>query len=114
MPLELLLVLGLLHVSLARPFGLKLRDENELSLQRLHLGLASSSTSGLNGCVTHKSEPKRFLLRNFCQSEFRCTLTFALLFRAAAWVSPAHQLQALDLTELAEVIFEVIFINPMR
>ena len=52
------------------------------------------------------------MLRDLCQSVFRRTVTFALLFRAA-WVSSAHQLEALNLAELAEVIFEVIFINPM-
>ena len=58
MSLELELVLGLLHVSLTRSFGLKLRDENELALQRLHLSLTSSATSRLNCCVAHKSESK--------------------------------------------------------
>jgi hypothetical protein len=53
------------------------------------------------------------MLRDLGQSVVRRTITFALLFRAS-WVSSAHQLEALNLAELAEVIFEVIFINPMR
>ena len=53
------------------------------------------------------------MLRNLCQSLFRLTITFALLFRAAR-VSSTHQLKTLNLAELPEVIFEVILSNAMR
>ena len=53
------------------------------------------------------------MLLDLLRSVIWRNITFALLLRAG-WVSSAHQLEALDLAELAEVTFEVVFIYPMR